>query len=64
MPRTTAKFLNTDSYELEIAITMELRHWKQLLEQLGESWPAWDLSRHIRDAVNKAEGLVYIAPTE
>lgn len=60
--RTTAEFLNTDSYEVAITIRMSLGDWKKLRQQLADKWPSWDLASQIRDVVTKAEATVHVAP--
>jgi hypothetical protein len=59
--RTTASFQNTEKYELSITMCMTLEDWKSLCRAMDTNkWPASDLSRQIRDAVDRASTLVYV----
>lgn len=54
----SAKFLNTDSVDVTITITMSMRDWKALHAELPSKWPAWKLGEHISEAVRKLESNV------
>lgn len=46
---------NPDSIEMTLTITMEVRDWKRLRDQLESDYPGWRLSSAIRSLINKAE---------
>ena len=41
--------------EMCLTITMKLKDWKELKDQLQECWPSWSLSSLITSMVNKAD---------
>ncbi len=40
--------------EMELTLTMRLKEWKELQEQLNKDWPSCDLSSKITDMVVQA----------
>lgn len=50
---------NPDSIEVSLTLTMKLKDWKELREQLPEKWPAWDIGSAITDMVRQAEVRFY-----
>lgn len=60
--RTTAEFIDTDTVDLTIAITMSLRDWKALRAAIKDvtAWPTSDLKYAITEAVTRAEGRIAV----
>lgn len=53
------KVINPDEIEMELRVTMSLKDWKQLNDQLSEAWPSYDLGREIASMVNQADRHFY-----
>lgn len=53
---------NPGEVEMTMKITMKVRDWEKLREQLANDWPAWDLSRNITDLLGQARKIFY--PTQ
>lgn len=52
-----------DAMEATIHITMTLKQWRELQEQLVNVYPSWELSSVITDVLMQA-GLVFYADTD
>lgn len=48
-----------ENVQVTIKITMSVREWTELRDQLGQKWPAARLSSHITDVVGKIRKVVY-----
>jgi hypothetical protein len=51
--------IRADAVETTLTITLTLRQWKELQEQLAKDWPAWELSTAITDIVLQMEQTFY-----
>ena len=43
-----------DEVEATMTITMKIKEWRALKNQLGTDWPSWKLSSHISSVVSLA----------
>ena len=50
---------NPDYIEVKLEITMTLYNWKRLDDQLASAYPAWDLSKAIREMIAKSQSTFY-----
>ena len=56
MIKARFSFDNPDNLEATVAITMTLRDWKRLRDQLKDTaYPAWRVDAMLRELVEKAE---------
>jgi len=53
--RAIASVSNPDDIEFTMRLTMNLKKWKELREQLQDSCPSWELSMKISDIIHQAE---------
>lgn len=53
--RLFAKALNTDDIEVKLEITMTVSEWRELMRQLPQKWPSWELGNEISSALGKLE---------
>jgi len=58
--KTTAQYININSLEISLTITMSLNDWRALKKQLGETHPGWMLSTQISKVISKLEEVAYI----
>ncbi len=61
--KTALRVTNPDDIVMELTVSMSLKHWKELQQQLPAGWPAWELSRTINDMVGQANKQFYPIPT-
>ena len=56
-----ARMSLTEPREIEasLTITMKVKEWEQLRDQLNGSWPSWKLSAHITDLLSQVRRIVY-----
>jgi len=50
---------NPGDIEMTMELTMNLKEWKKLKNQLSEDWPSWDLGSKITSMVYQAEQSFY-----
>ena len=62
--RAFFEVINTDKIEMQLTMTMVLKEWKELRNQLINEWPSSDLSRDIADLVGQAEKHFYLKKEE
>jgi len=53
--KATIELENTDELEATISLTMRIRDWKALREQMSNEYPSWKLSGLINTLTYKAE---------
>lgn len=53
--KASFRLQNTDNVDATLSITMSLGRWKKFLEQLPGDYPAWDVSRKIKEMIYEAE---------
>ena len=53
--RATLRLTDPDDMDATMTLTMKLKHWKELRDQLADRWPAADLTSAISSIVTKAE---------
>ncbi len=53
------KVLEPDTIKMELTMSMSLKDWKALREQLVREWPSSSLSLEITDMVSQAEKWFY-----
>lgn len=58
MAKVTAEFISTDNVEVTMTITMPMRDWKALRDDLPTRWPAWKIGSAISQVVRALEGRV------
>ncbi len=51
----TMKAQNVDQIRVTLDLTMELREWRLLADQLQMMYPSWELAEMIREMARKAE---------
>ena len=51
--------INPDVIEMKLSITMRIKEWRLLKEQLSNKWPSYDLSGEISDIIRQAESTFY-----
>ncbi len=56
-----ARFLieNPDDITCTMKLTMTVKEWTELRDQLTEQWPSWDLSRAITSVISQARKIYY-----
>ena len=52
--KTYMKATNPDRIEFSLTITLELKEWKELQEQLSRDYPSWELSSKITSMIGLA----------
>lgn len=52
--KTYMKAADPDRIEMTLTVTMPLKQWRKLQEQLVSEYPSWDLSGQIADMVTQA----------
>lgn len=52
--KTKVSFPNSGSIEATMEITMTIKEWGELSDQLYKAYPGWVLAPHIRDVVIRA----------
>ena len=57
--RADFKVTNPDEIEMELTLTMSLKAWKELQEQLLGAWPAFTLARTISGMISQADKHFY-----
>lgn len=57
--KTTFAFVKPDEMQVAMTITMPLGEWRELRKLLPETWPAYELRRHILDVVQQAEKVFH-----
>lgn len=62
--RSTFSIQDPDKIVATMTLTMPLKEWKQLKEQLSRDWPSYDFSRQISDLVGLAEKQFYAQTPE
>ena len=55
---------NADEIEMEMTVSMPLKEWKALRNQLDGAWPSWKLSNAIGSLVRQAESNFITDSTE
>jgi len=48
-----------DKIEATMKITMTIKEWTELRDQLANQWPSWELSRNITDLITQARKIYY-----
>lgn len=51
--KTSMRVLRPDDVEMSLTVTMRLRDWTALSEQLANEYPSWELSAQIGRAVEQ-----------
>ena len=62
-----AELTNPGDTNVTLTITMPLRRWKELHDQLSSAFPSWKLSEYISQVTNKATthfGEVWVVSEE
>lgn len=57
--RGTFKLCNIDSIDASMTISMTVKEWRELRNQLSDEWPSWDLSSQISKLIAQAESTFY-----
>ena len=50
---------NPDSIEVELKMTMTLKHWKEIKTQLPDIWPACEFGSKIGDLIRQVDTHFY-----
>jgi len=50
---------NPDDVEVTIKMTMRVKDWAELRDQLANAYPAWELSSHINSMLSQIRKIVY-----
>ncbi|KKM15946.1 hypothetical protein LCGC14_1690850 [marine sediment metagenome] len=50
---------NPDEIEATIKLTMTIKKWTELQDQLRDTYPSWELSSKISEVVNAARKVFY-----
>lgn len=58
-----ARVMDPQDVEIEMTITMTAQHWEKLCSDLGESWPASELTRKFRDVFYKLKRDAFVTET-
>lgn len=48
---------NPDSIEMTLKVTMTVKDWCALRDQLSDSWPSWKLTASINDLLSQARKI-------
>ncbi len=61
-----ARFMieNPDSIEATMKLTMTIKNWTELRDQLAIKWPSSDLSYAITDLLSQARKVFYVKEKE
>jgi len=62
--KATFQVSDPDDIECSVKITMPLRKWRQLRDQLNSKWPSWELSSAISSMLRNVEGVYYAEEVE
>lgn len=47
-----------EEVEIKMSITMPMREWERLLEQLSSDYPSWKLGNAIRASIDKTKSFI------
>jgi len=61
--KTRFLFENPDEVQCTLKITMSMKEWCDLRDQLATKWPSARLSSHITDILSKARAVYYAEGT-
>lgn len=50
---TQANQRQIDELQLSLTITLPIKTWRELLGQMSDEWPGWELQRDVRDAMQE-----------
>lgn len=62
--KTTAKFININSLEVELTMTMRLEEWRKIRDGLDKAWPSSKLREHIAEVITNLENVAYMREKE
>jgi hypothetical protein len=57
--RTSIKVENPDDVLMSMTITMTVKQWTELQQQLQNTWPSWVLSSRITTLIHQARKVFY-----
>lgn len=56
--KAEARVVRPDDVEVQITLTARVKEWNELLGQLKQEWPSWDVARAIGDSLRVTLGAV------
>lgn len=61
---TSMKVENPDSVTVTLSLTMTLKEWQELRDQLTNDWPSWRVSGDINNMLGQVRQTFYPAPSK
>lgn len=60
---TSMKVENPDSVTVTLSLTMTLKEWQELRDQLANDWPSWRVGSDINNMLGQVRQTFYPSPS-